>query len=202
MSNSISIYIRKILSPYVEESAMDKASEAIVKFISDGFVRKELYKEKREAVNKLTDELTAVKEKLTTAEVKITEFSDEISVEKGELYKELASKTLKASGANPHFQDLLLNELCMLYNKYGKCDDVANTYASLDAHVDLLKKTYPYAFGEYSVKKAEIAANPIHLQIESNPWKRESVDLEEQIRLFRSNPTLARELAFSVGIRF
>ena len=202
MNNSINQIVYEILKPHLSDSAMETALEAIVKLISDGFVRKELYKEKLAIVNKLTNELETVKEACSTAEQSNLELLAEIendTLAKEKAYKkENALKSLEDCGANPQYYDLLLKELSCGNEEIDKDCDIYDYYT---AKIMELKSKYPYIFGELSVKNADIASSPVKVSSVNNPWKRETVDLEEQIRLFRENPSLARQMAISVGIR-
>lgn len=198
MSNTIGIVIRDKLAKYITDSAIDGACEAIVKLINDGFVRKELYKEKLGRVNSLYVELKTAKEALAAAEDKIVEFSTKFKDRKDDVYKELALKTLEAYGAIPQFTELLYKEF--EFNPVEIQEDVEfSDYLSLQ--IQQMKLAYPYAFGEFSVEKAAIASNPIQIQHVNNPWKRDTLDLEEQTRLYRTDPSSARDMANSVGIR-
>jgi hypothetical protein len=171
-----------IFGTEVPEAAVAAASEAIVKMISDGFVRKPLYKEKLAELDALSEKLAAADGELAAAVERISGF------EQGQRRDE-ARVLLEAGGASPHFIGLLQSGLQSLNR-----EDIAS-------EIDRLKTEYPLAFGDFAVLVPDVAARPCAVSQHVNPWSRGSADLDAQTRVYRENPVLAVEMARVAGVK-
>ncbi|MCL2704100.1 MAG: hypothetical protein FWE91_10905 [Defluviitaleaceae bacterium] len=203
MGSAVIENIKSILGKEVEEPAMGAVSQAIAKLISDGFVRKELYKEKLAELCALNEDFAAVREEFSTAANRITEFEEMDKVrEEAETLERRdleMSKALEAGGANPHFIKLLKKELCFDDKEFGY--DYNVTEKLLTEKIKSLKTEYPYAFGNVMFEKAEVALRPAITKPNNNPWSRDKPNLDEQTRIYRENPVSATEMALRAGVK-
>lgn len=110
--------------------------------------------------------------------------------------KSIVQKQLEADGANPKAINLLLKEIDLTKakidgDKITNWEDLAKS----------LKTDYADFFGVVETKGANPATPPTNSGGVLNPFKKENFNLQAQTDLFRNNPTLAAEMAASVGYK-
>lgn len=201
---------------YADDPAMEALESAISKMLSDGYVRKELYKEKLDLAAELKESLETALEGLSTAGEEATEYREKLALalESHRTYVEsqsqatrmekaraAAARQLEAYGADPRYVNLLMKELELGAAELCEDGDGNLTIANFDALAEPLKTALPEAFGVLRWSGARIAAPPETPANRANPWDKGSESLEGQTELYRKDPALARELARCAGIR-
>jgi hypothetical protein len=195
--------------------AMERIKAAIEKRVSDGFVRKELYREKLEALKAALEACSTANEALSTAQAEAEAHKRDCERVSAEYQgyaenqqalvhyaqkDEAVSRALEADGANPVFINLLKKGIDLAAATLTGDGDRLQI-AGWDEISKGLKAAYPEAFGLVKTLRADVATPPPSHGNERNPWLEDYKSLGEQGRLYRENPALARDLAAMAGKR-